>query len=318
MLNGSRGDSTSVTKYPYVSPLPEAPSRLECYWYVDVSSRTGTIGTPFESIMSAANTSHPFSIPFSVFLPDRLCLCMSSWLPKAKIRRAVCLLYPAATVAKYRSTWVTLEYPLSSCVSQRLSSSFFFLAVSLSLPPLAATHPRCHEQVVPEGERDLLRLIPILETLPLRGRSIAPPFLLFFPLQEPLSPFFICLHITGLISILLSFFDRWGFRLGISGENELFPYVPWINRHKAKDPRNHFINKKLYWICICVCVCVIQFLYNLFSSGQFLCLITNYTRMHTHINASRHMYLHCDDAAISLGHRNCTFDIHLSVIRQQE
>lgn len=69
MLSGSRGDSTSVTKYPYVSPLPEAPSRLECYWYVDVSSRTETIGAPFESIMSAANASHPFSIPFSVFLP---------------------------------------------------------------------------------------------------------------------------------------------------------------------------------------------------------------------------------------------------------
>lgn len=31
MLSGSRGDSTSVTKYPYVSPLPEAPFKLECY-----------------------------------------------------------------------------------------------------------------------------------------------------------------------------------------------------------------------------------------------------------------------------------------------
>lgn len=156
MLSGSRGDSTSVTKYPYVSPLSEAPSRLECYWYVDVGSRAETIGAPFESIMSAANASHPFSIPFSVFPPDCLCLCMSGWLPKGGYA-AVCLLYPAATVAKYRSTRVTLEYPLPSS----LSVSFFFslpchLLISSLCSQLRSKHPQRHEQVVYSGAKGIL------------------------------------------------------------------------------------------------------------------------------------------------------------------
>lgn len=128
MLSGSRGDSTSVTKYPYVSPLPEAPSRLECYWYVDVSSRTETIGAPFESIMSAANTSHPFSIPYSVLRSDCLCLCMSSWLPKARIREDTRLFVfsipgddiDSGEVSKYMGhAWVP-----ASLVSQRVSPLF--------------------------------------------------------------------------------------------------------------------------------------------------------------------------------------------------
>jgi len=199
MLSGSRGDSTSVTKYPYVSPLPEASSRLECYWYVDVSSRMGTIGAPFENIMSAANASHPFSIPFSVFLPDCLCLCMSGWLPKAEDMR---LFVSYTRRRQWWSTRVTLEYPHVSV------SSFLFLTFFLSLLLLAATHehPRCHEQVVytrgrkgspPDSDsRNFASSRPF-------DRTVVHPSP-FFSLLEPLSPFFACLRITELISILLS------------------------------------------------------------------------------------------------------------------
>lgn len=250
MLSGSRGDSTSVTKYPYVSPLPEAPSRLECYWYVDVSSRTETIGAPFESIMSAANASHPFSIPFSVFLLDCLCLCMSGWLPKGGYA-AVCLLYPAATVAKYRSTRVTLEYPFPSSLSVSLLSLPYYLLISSPARSYAQASPTPRSSCILGGERDLLRLIPILETLPPHSRSIAPSYVF------PLSFFFWNLWVSSslvyvlpkLISILLSSFARSRSRLGISGENQLFPYVPkWINRHKTEEPQIISVIKNCMYI----------------------------------------------------------------------
>lgn len=179
MLSGSRGDSTSVTKYPYVSPLPEAPSRLECYWYVDVSSRTETIGAPFESIMSAVNTSHPFSIPFSVFLPDCLCLCMSSWLPKAKIRGCLSPIPggDSGEVSEYMGhAWVP-----TSLVSRYLSLLFSLphhLLISSPTRSYARASPMPRASCIPESRRDLLRLILILETLPLRRCSVAPSYVL--------------------------------------------------------------------------------------------------------------------------------------------
>lgn len=233
MLNGSRGDSTSVTKYPYVSPLPEAPSRLECYWYVDVSSRTGTIGAPFESIMSAANTSHPFSIPFSVFLPDCLCLCMSSWLPKAKIGRGCLSPIPggdSGEVSEYMGhAWV----PTSLVCLSVSFSSFLLLIFPSSAVEVTHERPRCHEQVVARRRKgspdsDFRNFI---SSRPFDRTGVRPSS--FFSSLKPLSPFFICLRITELISILLSVFTRRGSRLGISGGNELFPCVPWINRRET-------------------------------------------------------------------------------------
>lgn len=228
MLSGSRGDSTSVTKYPYVSPLPEAPSRLECYWYVDVSSRTETIGVLPSRALCLQRTlliHFPFLSPF--FFPAAyVYVCPADYRKRGYA--AVCLLYPAATVAKYRSTWVTLEYPLPSCLSVSLSLSLLFslphrLLISSPASSYARTSPMPRASCIPEGRRDLLRLMPILETLPLRVRLsyVLPPFSF---LLEPLSPFFACLRITRLISILLSFFT---YSLGISfrhiGRKRTFP-----------------------------------------------------------------------------------------------
>jgi len=187
---------TSVTKYPYVSPLPEAPSTLECYWYVDVSSGTETrSGLPSRALcLQRTLLIHfPFLSPF--FFPTAyVYVCPADY--RKRRYAVVYLLYPVATVEKYEGhVWVP------SCLNIPLLSS---LTISLSFLSLAATHqhPRCYEQVVYwEGGRHLL--IPILETLPPRYRSIIVHPSSSFSLLESLSPFFVCLYITGLISILL-------------------------------------------------------------------------------------------------------------------
>lgn len=236
MLSGSREDSTSVTKYPYVSPLPEAPSRLECYWYVDVSSRTETIELPSRALcLQRTLLIHfPFLSPF--FFPTAYVhVCPADYRKRGYA--AVCPLYPAATVVKYRSTWVTLEYSLPSCLSHRFfplfsssSSSCLFSCSQLRTMPRASC--------IPGSRRDLLRLIPILETLPLRDCSIEPSHIL-----HPLVPFWNPRVPPSLIYVLPDSFSsfylyllRISFRYCISRENELFPYVLWINRQKAEQP----------------------------------------------------------------------------------
>lgn len=245
MLSGSRGDSTSVTKYPYVSPLPEAPSKLECYWYVDVSSRTETIGAPFEGIMSAANASHPFSIPFSVFLPDCLCLCMFGWLPKAEDTR---LFVSYTRRRQWPSTRVTLDYPPPSCLSLLFS---FPLLISPPARDYARASPMPRASCTP-GRKGIswFRFSKLCLFAAVRSHRRTRPSS-FFSLLEPLSPFFACLRITGLISILLSSFARSGSRLGISGENELFPYIPkWINRQKAENLQAISVIKTVLYVCV--------------------------------------------------------------------
>lgn len=133
-----------------------------------------------EHYAPAANAPHPFSILFYVF-PPRLChvyVCPADYQKRGYA--AVCLLCPPATVAKYRSTRVTLEYLLPSCLSVLLLHRLLFLSLppflpfSLSLPPspsillsssatvflsllvLAASPtrmtPLCHEQVLYPGD----------------------------------------------------------------------------------------------------------------------------------------------------------------------
>lgn len=173
--------------------------------------------------MSAANASHPFSIPFSVFLPR---------LPMFMYVRLITESEDMRLFVSYtrRRQWRSRGSRLNTLVSQGLpplfSSSPSPLLISSPARSYTRASPMPRASCIPGGERDLLRLIPILETLPLRGRSIAPSHVLpsSFSLLEPLSPFFACLRITGLISILLSSFARSGSRLGISGENELFLY----------------------------------------------------------------------------------------------
>jgi len=208
MLSGSREDSTSVTKYPYVSPLPEAPSRLECYWYVDVSSRTETIELPSRALCLQRTLLIHFPFLSSFFFPTAyVYVCPADYRKRGYA--AVCFLYPAATVVKYRSTRVTLEYSLRSYLSRHFFPLFSFSSSSCLFSCAARLHTMPRASCIPRSRRDLLRLIPILETFPLHDCSIAPSYVLH-PLVLFWNPrsFFSCLRIIGLIFILLSLLTR--------------------------------------------------------------------------------------------------------------
>lgn len=242
MLSGSQGDSTSVTKYPYVSPLPEAPSRLECYWYVDVSSRTETIGTLPSRALCLQRTlliHFPFLSPF--FFPAVYVYVCPADYRKRRIRAAVFLLIPSGDSGQV--TRVTLEYPRFPRVSVLFSFPrrllIFSLATTREHPPDAKSYTRGRKGS-PTPDSDSRKFASSDVRSHRRTRSPS-----FFSLFEPLSPFFTCLRITGLISILLSSFARSGPRL--SGENELFPYVPkWINCQKAIKKLYTYVLSDLY------------------------------------------------------------------------
>jgi len=167
---------TSVTKYPYVSPLPEAPSTLECYWYVDVSSGTETrSGLPSRALcLQRTLLIHfPFLSPF--FFPTAyVYVCPADY--RKRRYAVVYLLYPVATVEKYEGhVWVP------SCLNIPLLSS---LTISLSFLSLAATHqhPRCYEQVVYSRVEGIswFRFSKLCLLATVRSSYILPPPFLFW------------------------------------------------------------------------------------------------------------------------------------------
>ena len=196
MLSGSQGDSNIGDKVPLRESITGSTFHARMLLIRRRKFGHGdAIGAPFKSIMSAANASHPFSIPFSVFLPDCLCLCMSGWLPEAKIRGCLSPI-PGGDSGEVRGS------RLSTLVSQHPSPLFsYYLLIFPFARSYAPTSPMLRASCILEGGRHLL--IPILETLPPRYRSIIVHPSSSFSLLESLSPFFVCLYITGLISILL-------------------------------------------------------------------------------------------------------------------
>lgn len=234
MLSGSRRNSTSVTKYPYVSPLPEASLRLECYWYVDESSRAGTIEVPFESIISVVNAlliHFPFCFPF--FFPRAPCLCMSGWLPKA----GMCDCSSPTPGGDNSDVFEghAREYSFLSHIrsSSFLFSPHFLILSSARNDPRYARSPRCHEQVLYPRDISFPRLISILKTFSSRSfvrsrpyASPGPP--LSFPtlLPEPLESLLrLFTNYRTHFHPSVVFRSRSESRSSISGENQLVPCV---------------------------------------------------------------------------------------------
>lgn len=171
-------------------------------------------GSLREHYIRGERAPHPFSILLSVFLPATAMFMYVRLITKSGDRSYPT---PGGDNSKVFEGHAR-EYSFLSHI--RASSFFFFLRYFLILPSLLATPlhtlppppspPMPRASFILERRVSFPRLISILKTLPLRGlsfdRALLHPRYPSLCFRNPLSPFFACLRITGLISIPLSSF----------------------------------------------------------------------------------------------------------------
>lgn len=227
-------------------------------------------GSLREHYIRGEHAPHPFSILLSVFLP-----ATSMFMYVRLITESGDCSYstPGGDNSKIFEGHARKYSPLSYIrASFFLFLRYFLIFPSLlatirvihALSPLSPDATHTHEQVLyPRDGFSFLRLISILKTLPLRGLSFDralmrpryPPLRCF---RNPLSPFFACLRITGLISIPLSSFAlAWNLVRAYREKINFYPVCSVVNgsprgRGSARYSRNKEILSSGLYSTLCL------------------------------------------------------------------